>query len=199
MQHFRFHSPSCSRMISLSLSRSGGYQRGITLIELMTVITVLAVLASMAAPSFNLLIQRWRTMQAAEMFQSTLYLARSEAMKRGGNVVVEKLVCPGTTKSAWNCGWEVCHSTTKKCSGTDVSKIQHHGVSAELDIQATGSSAERIVFNRFGRLDGLRGFGISFMPKDQGINHPAARGVCMASGGRVRIIPSEEVPCKKNY
>jgi len=185
-------------MVSVLPPCSGESQRGVTLIELMTVVTVLAILASMAAPNFNMLIQRWRTMQEAEVFQSTLYLARSEAMKRGGNVVVEKLACSGTTKSDWNCGWQVCHSITKKCAGTDTTHIQRHDVSAKLDIHATGKSAERIMFNRFGRLDGLRGFSISFMPKDQGINHPATRGVCMSSGGRVRIIPSKEIPCT-NY
>jgi len=161
----------------------------------MTTIAVLAVLASIAAPNFNGLIQRWRVMQAAELFQSTLYLARSEAMKRNGNVVIEKLSCPGTSKSEWNCGWMVCHSTDKKCNTSDALQIQRNEMSNHLDITSTASSTERIIFTRFGRPNGVRGLGFSFTPKDQGISHSATRGVCMASGGRIRIAPKEEVPC----
>jgi len=196
MQCFRSHRPPRSRTALLSLFLSGKGQRGVTLVELMTVITVLAVLASVAIPSFNTLIQRWQIMQAAEIFQSTLYMARSEAMKRGGNVIVEKLACTGHTGgSDWSCGWRVCHSTNKDCKdGAGTSQIQRHEVSAKLDITATGGSTQRVKFNRFGRPQGPRGFGIQFVPKDQSTSHPAARGVCMASGGRVRII--KELPCK---
>jgi len=195
MPCLRSHQSLCSQMISFSFLHSSKGQRGVTLIELMTVIAVLAVLASIAAPSFNMLIKRWRVMQTAELFQTTLYLARSEAMKRGGNVVVEKLACPGTTKSDWNCGWEICHSTSKKCDDADATRIQLHEVTTNLDITASGTNTTRVIFNRFGRPDGTRGFGISFMPKDQGISHPATRGVCLASGGRIQVIPQEEVPC----
>jgi len=184
--------------VSLPPSLGTRSLRGFTLIELMVTISVLAVLAAIAVPNFNDLIQRWRVMQAAELFQSTLYLARSEAYKRGGNVVVEKLPCASGGTSEWNCGWQVCHSIAKTCNGGgDTQEIQRQDLSANLDIMpsSSGKNAQSIIFDRFGRLEKLRGFGLSISPKDKGISHPATRGVCLASGGRVRIIPQEEVPC----
>ena len=62
--------------------------RGFTAIELMVTIGIAAILAALAAPSFTGLMERWRVRQAAEGLQSTLYYARSEAIKRGGNVVM---------------------------------------------------------------------------------------------------------------
>jgi len=155
----------------------------------MVTITVLGVLMTMAAPNFENLIQRWRIRQVAELFQSTLYLARSEAYKRGGNVVVEKLPC----KDDWNCGWQVCHSAEGTCGG-DAVTIQRHELPRHLDIVAN-PDAKKFVFNRYGRIHGSRGIGIRISPKDQGIKHEATRGVCVASGGRIRIVPKDDVPC----
>jgi type IV fimbrial biogenesis protein FimT len=60
------------------------FSRGFTAIELMVTVAILAVLAGIAAPSFNPIIERWRVRQVSEELQSTLYFARSEAVKRGG-------------------------------------------------------------------------------------------------------------------
>ena len=60
---------------------------GFTAIELMVVLAILAVLAALAAPSFNPLIERWRVRQATEALQSTLYFARSEAIRDRKSVV----------------------------------------------------------------------------------------------------------------
>ena len=74
--------PICGR---LRLSSSG-----FTAVELLVTIAILAVLAALAAPSFAQILEKWRIRQINEALQSSLYLARSEAIKRGGNVVVKK-------------------------------------------------------------------------------------------------------------
>jgi len=186
-----FNSRRWNRLGALTLPPSVGYkpQQGFTLLELMVTVTVLGVLMTMAAPNFENLIQRWRIRQAAELFQSTLYLARSEAKKRGGGVIVEKLPC----KNDWNCGWQVCHSSRDTCDG-DAVAIQRHELPEHLDI-VPKSDIKKFVFNRYGRIKGPRGMGISISPKDQGIKHEATRGVCIASGGRIRIVLKDDVPC----
>ena len=60
--------------------------RGFTLLEVMLVVGVMGVLATLAAPSFTRLIEKWRVQQTVEVMKSTLYFARSEAIKRGGGV-----------------------------------------------------------------------------------------------------------------
>ena len=64
-------------------------QQGFTAIELMVVVSIVAILAALAAPSFTPLIERWRVRSAIEHLTSTLYFARSEAIKRGGGITID--------------------------------------------------------------------------------------------------------------
>ena len=63
--------------------------RGFTLLEVMVVVAIIAVLAALAGPSFTPIIERWRVRSAAEDLTSTFYLARSEAIKRGGGITID--------------------------------------------------------------------------------------------------------------
>lgn len=56
--------------------------RGFTLIELMVVVALAAIVASIAAPSFRELMVGTRTRSAASALHESLWLARSEAIKR---------------------------------------------------------------------------------------------------------------------
>nr|WP_020229767.1 GspH/FimT family pseudopilin [Acidovorax sp. MR-S7] len=175
--------------------------RGFTAIELMVTVAILAVLMALAAPSFTPLIERWRVRQAVEGLQSTLYYARSEAIKRGGNVIVRKL--PNNTNgcttagnaNSWDCGWQVlsCTSITgsSTCNGSAV--LQRFDAPAKVHV-TRHSGGQNIVLNRWGLVAGTY-VGFNLVPLDQSTSHPAARGLCMSSGGRIRVIPSEEIPC----
>jgi type IV fimbrial biogenesis protein FimT len=56
--------------------------RGFTLIELMVVVALAAILAVIATPSFRELMVSTRTRAAASALHESLWLARSEAIKR---------------------------------------------------------------------------------------------------------------------
>lgn len=78
----RHPTPAASRTTTTSR------QQGFTLIELMVTITVAGVLMMVAVPSFNAFIQAQRVRTAISDFSSMMLLARSEAIKRNGEVTV---------------------------------------------------------------------------------------------------------------
>lgn len=171
--------------------------RGFTAIELMVVVAIVAVLAALAAPSFNGIMERWRVRQAVDGFESTLYYARSEAIKRGGNVVVQKLANSGSCTTAsgtndWGCGWMVCEDANGNgsCDAAEP-ELQRFETPARLEVTRTAGGA-RIQFNRWGTVDGAW-IGVSIVPQGKSISDAAARGVCVSSGGRVRVI--SDPPC----
>ncbi len=177
-------------------------QRGFTAIELMVVVAIVAVLAALAAPSFTPMIERWRMRQTAEALQATLYLARSEAIKRGGNVIVEKL--PNGTNGCqvaggnndWGCGWFVCADTNRSGTCTSADPVLQRTDASTNTLVTRSSGGVRIIFNRWGLVDGTW-LGFSMVPQgnNESTSNPAAHGVCMSSGGRVRILTSEKLPC----
>lgn len=78
-----------------------GKQSGVSLTELMVTLAVLGILIGLAVPSFSQLIARNRLTASANEFVSAIQLARMEAIRRNGRVVM----CPST------------NGTT--CSGSD--------------------------------------------------------------------------------
>jgi len=171
-------------------------QSGFTAIELMVTITIMAVLTTLAAPSFTYLLQRWRIAQTADVLKSSLHYARAEAIKRGGGVFLNKAKCDRAPRKAnWDCGWYVCAAPKGKTTCADTHALQRYSAPAGLQIsRADGIAGASIKFNRWGLVSG-RYVGFSIVPHGENTNHPATRGVCMSSGGRIRVIPRDDVPC----
>ena len=174
--------------------------QGFTAIELMVVVSIIAVLAALAGPSLALMIESWRVRDATESLRSTLLFARSEAIKRGGQIAIHKL--PNNTNGCttasgtrdWDCGWNVCEDTNNNgtCNASEPI-LQRVDAPSKVQISRTGGGAS-IKLNRWGLVDGTW-LGFSLVPLDKGTTHPGARGLCMSSGGRIRIVPPEDIPC----
>lgn len=75
-------------------------QRGFTLIELLTAVVVLSVLLMVAAPGLQSMLASQRARGAAHDLISDLVLARSEAVKRNKDVVIDPI-------EGWSGGWSV--------------------------------------------------------------------------------------------
>ena len=75
--------------------------RGFTLIELMVVVAIAAILMGLALPSFKSFIEGQRVKAAASDFAMAAIYARSEAIKRNGEVGVV------AAATIWKDGWSV--------------------------------------------------------------------------------------------
>jgi type IV fimbrial biogenesis protein FimT len=94
------------------------YSSGFTLIELMVTIVIAAILFGVAIPSFSSTITYSRLTSSANDLVLALNFARSEAVKRGQQVVVRK------AGANWENGWQVFvdidRSTSAKQNVLDV-------------------------------------------------------------------------------
>ena len=120
--------------------------------------------------------------------------------KRGGGVVMKKLpngtngCTAADTTSRWSCGWFICEDKdgNGECGTTEL-VLQRVDAPPRMMIVRT-SAGENISFNRWGLIGGTY-LGFNVLPLDKTLSDPNARGVCMSSGGRVRTVPQEDVPC----
>jgi len=175
------------------------HRRGVTLIELMTVLALLSILGALAAPSFSALAQRYKADLAASQMVASLHLARVEAIKRGGGVIVSRLEDPACPKPEsvqdWSCGWRVIadlNGNGRFDAATDaVIQSVHLNDGTAVMRSQTQKGSDVFVVNRWGQLGGVN-LGFTFTPPNNRIE--STFQVCSATGGRVRKV-SWEVAC----
>jgi len=100
------------KAVSARIRRRGGsraHSHGFTLIELMVVLVILAVILMIAVPSYRTLTERTRLKSYANEVVASVYLARSEAIKRNAVMTLcastDGTSCTGG--DAWEQGWIV--------------------------------------------------------------------------------------------
>ena len=174
--------------------------RGFSLIEVMVTVAILAILAALAGPSFQPLIDKWRVQQAIENMKTTIYYARSEGIKRGGRIGIQKNAngndcTQAGTKEEWGCGWFVfvdSDGNNKWKAGEEI--LQTIPPPTKVNVMHNGGGTN-IKVDRYGKMSGINAKGFSFVSTSGGSGSLTAQSLCMSSGGRIRIV--QEVPCPK--
>lgn len=95
-----------------------GIGAGVTLIELMVVLVVLTILQALAAPAFSSVRASMHLSSAVNSLLSSLWLARSEAIKRNARAVVCKSSTGAgcTNSGGWEQGWIVFHDANNNAA-----------------------------------------------------------------------------------
>lgn len=190
---------------------SSRFTRGFTIIELMVTVAVLGVLAAIAAPSFQPLIERWQVRQVSEELQSTLYFTRSEAIKRGGNIIIQRSTsasnCSVSDADLWNCGWVVYQDKNRNGSLDENEELQvitpRSGVKikfASTNLK-TGSDdnalTSPVMGDRWGQLtsDSASNFAFRLTSLNSNNAEASASSLCISGGGRIKRLDSSAGKC----
>lgn len=190
MQAINSLSPGFTQRQGICFRSSNGF----TIIELMVVIAIVAILTALALPSFTPIMEKWRVRQSVEEMTATLYFARSEGIKRGGNVFMQKIPNSASctlapTNQDWGCGWTVFFDTNANGSqDAGEPTLQTSPAPARTNVTITGSTGGRIKIDRWGSFGSLGATSISLIPEGKSISDPASAVICVTSGGRLRRI-----------
>ncbi|ABX37822.1 N-terminal methylation site-containing protein [Delftia acidovorans SPH-1] len=167
-------------------------RKGFTTLELMVVVAILAILTALAAPSFTPLMERWRVRQVAEDLQATIYFARSEALKRGGNVTIAKAAngngCANATgNTQWGCGWQVASGNTVLQQTAPPSRVQI------TLADSTGSIAvDRWGMLSHGGVTAAAAMDLLLVPEGKIASDRSAVRLCTGTGGRIVQMKGSE-------
>lgn len=134
---FRFPSRSC-RVARVSSWRR---TRGVTLVEMLVVMGIAALLSFIAIPSMSAMVDSVKLSSASNIFVSGLYLARGEAIKRNGRVVLCKSATGVTCASngGWEQGWIVFHDVNNNGAREDTEQIVRREQALSASLRFTGN------------------------------------------------------------
>ena len=147
-------------------------RRGFTAIELMVTVAVVAIFATLAAPSFRQLIATQRVKSVASALNESLWVARSEALKRNDNVAFAFANAGSNTVVA---DWKI----TQSSDGSGTALVQQSGSPSVVSETSTGANL-LFVFNSSGRLTSGGSSWIKLSVPSANVN----RWVCVSAGGR---------------
>jgi type IV fimbrial biogenesis protein FimT len=180
--------------------------RGFTLIEAMVVVAIVAVLVGIAAPSFKNQIQSSAMTSSVNSFLSDMRYARSEAIRRGGTVIMCRSDSPeassptcgtgsGPNGNGWVSGWIIFQDLNGSGNKTAAEPLLR-AQGPITSINSIGNSSTKIIFAATGRLQSLSGGAMSLQfGSSPDFSNAAQRMVCISISGRGRIAGDGLTSC----
>lgn len=126
---------------------------GLTMIELLIVLTLAAVLLGAAAPAFQQSLQRLRLQAAVNDLLAALDLTRSQAIARGGKVLMAPLEPSGTD---WRSGWAIFidRNGNRRPDAGEPLLYRHDALHEDMRISSkftSGNAPSYVAYNAAGR------------------------------------------------
>ncbi|WP_172843899.1 GspH/FimT family pseudopilin [Variovorax sp. HW608] len=166
---------------------------GFTAIELAAAMGIVAILAVIAAPNLARFFDQYRVRHASESLKAAIYFARTEAIRRAGNVTLRKASstqCPTTGPTDWSCGWIVFADTNANGvhdAGEELIQTSPPTSRVKVTIVIPNPSSY-LKINRWGRFnETVNAFSFRLEPVKDGGNE-AHMTLCVNSGGRLRTV-----------
>lgn len=178
------------------LPRTSRLCAGFTAIELLMALAVAAILAAIAMPSFGGVIERYKLRRTSDEMTSAIYLARAEALKRGGNITLRKASspgCAGKEVADWSCGWRVLADVDiDGAVGPGEQTIQFWPAPDRVEVTMRAAQAQsQFKLNRWGRFGNTQGFSVTLRSAGSK-GKSAAVVLCMSAGGRLQTFQQAE-------
>lgn len=137
--------------------------RGFTSVELLTVVAIVGTLSILALPDLTAVVQNNRLRAAGTDLMSSVLLARSEAIKRNGQVQILP-----SSGSDWTSGWRV------QVVATGAQLDKKNKIGSQVQVLSAPAS---IVYDHSGRLTTPGTSQVQFQDPD---GHVYAKARCLA-------------------
>lgn len=127
-------------------------ERGVTLIELLTVIAVIGLVIFLALPNYRVWIQNTQVRNATEAIFNGVQLARGEAVRR--NDMVQFILGPGTQ---WTVGCQTAVADgdgdgVDDCPAAIQARTEEEGGTTTVALTLLPGGATTVTFNGLGRV-----------------------------------------------